>query len=122
MKNQFYAVWPKDDLCTNDFNMEKTKLYLNDISELPGPGEERYFSSGFKGIRISYGDTCIHQEYHCTTGTAVQFGSRSKKNGTQLTPCNRHNGVYVDCDNGMSAAYGKRSRAYMHTKAAQQFN
>jgi hypothetical protein len=36
--------------------MEKTKLYLNDISELPGLGEERYFSNGLKGIHISYGN------------------------------------------------------------------
>jgi hypothetical protein len=65
--------------------MEKTKLYLNDISELLGPGEERYFSNGFKGIHISYGDACIRQGYY-TANAAVQFGAWSKKDGTQLTP------------------------------------
>jgi hypothetical protein len=85
MKNQFYAVWPNNYICKNVFNMEKTKLYLNDISELLGPGEERYFSSGFKGINILYGDARIDQG--CYTDTVdMQFGSWSKKNGAQLTP------------------------------------
>jgi hypothetical protein len=65
--------------------MEKGTLYLNDISECLGPAEDRYFSTGFKGIDILYRDADFCRGCY-TAKVAVQFGAWSKKKGVSLSP------------------------------------
>jgi hypothetical protein len=65
--------------------MNATKLYLNDISEYLGPKEDRYFSSAFRDVHVSYKNVNVAQGC-CTAVIAVQFETWSKKNGEKLMP------------------------------------